>query len=154
MHKHIKMYGEDFELVLDPFVEGDYTTVHAISRNDPKVRELRLPVSILIDLPDPFRKRAKFAGQRLYGFVRTARDALVSHCSRVINIEQTAEFPFNYGPASGLPSAHHQIRKTEERQNTRFDRGRHVLLHLVACRRVSWLGQWQDDPERRIRDNG
>jgi hypothetical protein len=57
--KHIKLYGEDFELVSDPFVEGDYTTVHAFSRSDPKVRELRLPASILVGLPDLFRQRAK-----------------------------------------------------------------------------------------------
>ena len=57
--KHIKLYGEDFELVSDPFIEGDYTTVHAFSRNDPKVREVRLPTSILVGLPDLFRQRAK-----------------------------------------------------------------------------------------------
>jgi hypothetical protein len=57
--KHVKLYGEDFELVSDPFVEGDYTTVHAFSRNDPEVRELRLPASILVGLPDLFRRRAK-----------------------------------------------------------------------------------------------
>jgi hypothetical protein len=57
--KHIKLYGEDFELVSDPFVEGDYTTVHAFSRSDPEVRELRLPTSILVGLPDLFRQRAK-----------------------------------------------------------------------------------------------
>jgi hypothetical protein len=55
MHKHIRMYGEQFELISDPFVDGDYTTVHAISRNDPRVRELRLPVSILVGLLDLFR---------------------------------------------------------------------------------------------------
>lgn len=63
MHKHIKMYGEQFELVSDPFVEGEYTTVHAISRNDPRVRELRLPVSILVGLPDLFRHEAKVTRQ-------------------------------------------------------------------------------------------
>jgi hypothetical protein len=57
--KHIKLYGEDFELVSDPFIEGDYTTVHAFSRNDPEVRELRLPASILVGLPDLFRQQAK-----------------------------------------------------------------------------------------------
>jgi hypothetical protein len=64
MHKHIKMYGEQFELISDPFVDGDYTTVHAISRNDPRVRELRLPVSILVGLPDPFRRQAKATPQK------------------------------------------------------------------------------------------
>jgi hypothetical protein len=61
--KHIKMYGEHFELVSDPFVEGDYTAVHAVSRNDPRIRTLRLPVLILIGLADRFRKPAKLTGQ-------------------------------------------------------------------------------------------
>lgn len=56
IHKHITMYGEQFELISDPFVQGDYTAVHAISGNDPRVRELRLPVSILVSLPDLFRQ--------------------------------------------------------------------------------------------------
>ena len=56
--RHIKMYGEDFELVSDPFVEGDYTAVHVISRNDRRVRALRLPVSILVGLRDRFRNAA------------------------------------------------------------------------------------------------
>jgi hypothetical protein len=56
--KHIKMYGEDFELVSDPFVEGDYTTVHVIGRNDPTIRALRLPVSILVGLRSRFRRVA------------------------------------------------------------------------------------------------
>ena len=55
---HIKMYGERFELVSDPFVEGDYTTVHAISEDDGEIRVLRLPVSILVGLPDLFRGKA------------------------------------------------------------------------------------------------
>ena len=55
---HIKMYGERFELVSDPFVEGDYTTVHAISGDDGGIRALRLPVSILVGLPDLFRRKA------------------------------------------------------------------------------------------------
>jgi hypothetical protein len=58
------MYGEQFELISDPFVDGDYTTVHAISRNDSRVRELRLPVSILVGLPDLFRHQAKATPQK------------------------------------------------------------------------------------------
>jgi hypothetical protein len=55
---HIKMYGERFALVSDPFVEGDYTTVHAISGDDVGIRTLRLPVSILVGLPDLLRRKA------------------------------------------------------------------------------------------------
>jgi hypothetical protein len=54
---HIKMYGERFELVSDPFVEGDYTTVHAISGDSQGARPLRLPVSILVGLPDLLRRK-------------------------------------------------------------------------------------------------
>jgi hypothetical protein len=56
--KRIRMYGEDFELVSDPFVEGDYTAINAFSRNDPTIRALRLPVSILVGVADRFRKLA------------------------------------------------------------------------------------------------
>ena len=52
------MYGERFELVSDPFVEGDYTTVHAINGDDGRIRALRLPVSILVGLPDLLRRKA------------------------------------------------------------------------------------------------
>lgn len=56
---HIKMYGERFELVSDPFVEGDFTSVHAISGGSPQGRALRLPVSILVGLPDLFQQKTK-----------------------------------------------------------------------------------------------
>jgi hypothetical protein len=54
--KHIKMYGERFELVSDPFEEGDYTAVRVISGNNPAIRVLRLPVSIILGLAHRFRK--------------------------------------------------------------------------------------------------
>jgi hypothetical protein len=57
------MYGERFELVSDPFVQGDYTAVHAISPNDRGIRELRLPTAILMGLRDLLRQRAKVTGQ-------------------------------------------------------------------------------------------
>jgi hypothetical protein len=52
--KHINMYGERFELVSDPFNEGDCTAVRVISGSDPVIRILRLPVSILVGLSDRF----------------------------------------------------------------------------------------------------
>ena len=55
--KHIKMYGERFELVSDPFEDGGCTAVHVISKNDRTVRTLRLPVAILIGLSDRFHKK-------------------------------------------------------------------------------------------------
>ena len=57
--KHIKMYGERFELVSDPFVEGDFTTVRAISGGSPQGRAVRLPVSILVGLKDVLRRKIK-----------------------------------------------------------------------------------------------
>ncbi len=54
--KHIKMYGERFEIVSDPFSEGGCIAVHAISGNDPKIRTLRLPVAILVGLANRFQK--------------------------------------------------------------------------------------------------
>jgi hypothetical protein len=55
---HIKMYGEHFEIVSEPFDEGDCIAVRAISRNDLVVRALRLPIAILARLADRFLKRA------------------------------------------------------------------------------------------------
>jgi|HubBroStandDraft_5_1064220.scaffolds.fasta_scaffold719109_1 hypothetical protein len=53
----LKMYGESFEIVSDPFTEGDCIAVHAISRNDSKIRTLRLPIATLLDLGDRFSKQ-------------------------------------------------------------------------------------------------
>ncbi|MGA7460079.1 MAG: hypothetical protein WBW69_07625 [Candidatus Korobacteraceae bacterium] len=46
------MYGQRFQIVSDPFPDGDGVAVHAITANDPVRRTLRLPVSILIGLKD------------------------------------------------------------------------------------------------------
>jgi hypothetical protein len=54
--KHIRMYGEHFELVSDPFEDGGCTSVHALSGNDPTIRTLHLPTAILLGLTDRFRK--------------------------------------------------------------------------------------------------
>jgi hypothetical protein len=55
---HIRMYGERFEIVSDPFTEGDCIAVRATSGKDPEVRTVRLPVAILVGLSDRFLKRA------------------------------------------------------------------------------------------------
>jgi hypothetical protein len=54
---HIKMYGERFEIVSDPFDEGDCVAVRATSGSDPEIRILRLPIAILVGLGDRFLKR-------------------------------------------------------------------------------------------------
>ena len=51
---HIKMYGERFEIVSDPFDEGDCVAVRATSGDDPEIRTLRLPIAILLGLEDRF----------------------------------------------------------------------------------------------------
>ena len=54
--KHIKMYGERFELLSDPFEEGLCTVVRVLSGNDPTVRILHLPTAILVGTLDRFQK--------------------------------------------------------------------------------------------------
>jgi hypothetical protein len=54
---HIRMYGERFEIVSDPFDEGDCIAVRATSGSDPAIRILRLPIAILLSLEDRFVKR-------------------------------------------------------------------------------------------------
>ena len=47
--RHVRMYGEQFEIISEPFSDGDCVAVRATSRNDPKVRTLRLPTAILVN---------------------------------------------------------------------------------------------------------
>jgi hypothetical protein len=54
---HINMYGERFEIVSDPFDDGDCIAVRATSGNDPEIRTLRLPIAILVGRADRFLKR-------------------------------------------------------------------------------------------------
>jgi hypothetical protein len=50
--KHIKMYGERFEIVSDPFAEGGCIAVRAIAENHldgpATIRTLRLPTALLV----------------------------------------------------------------------------------------------------------
>jgi hypothetical protein len=61
--RHIKMYGERFEIVSDPIAEGDCVVVQAISGTDLKIRTLHLPVAILVGWADRFLKIAKSTEQ-------------------------------------------------------------------------------------------
>jgi len=63
--KHIKMYGESFEIVSEPFSDGDCIAVHAISGTDSEIRTLRLPIAILVGSEDRFLKRPDVAGQSI-----------------------------------------------------------------------------------------
>ena len=44
---HIRLYGEDFEVLSDPFTEGGSIAVRAKAAKDSRVRVLRLPTTIL-----------------------------------------------------------------------------------------------------------
>jgi hypothetical protein len=56
--RHIHMYGEEFEIVSDPFPDGDGVAVEAITSKDPARRRLRLPVAILVGRRDRSRTAA------------------------------------------------------------------------------------------------
>ena len=62
--KYITMYGERLKLVSDPVQEGDCIVVQVISGNDPTIRRLQLPVSILLGLSDRGGQKTKFGKRR------------------------------------------------------------------------------------------
>ena len=43
----VRLYGEEFEVVSEPFPENNGIAVHVKSRRDPKVRVLQLPTTVL-----------------------------------------------------------------------------------------------------------
>lgn len=47
---HMNMYGERFQIVSEPFDEGDCVSVRATCGSDPEIRTLRLPIAILLGL--------------------------------------------------------------------------------------------------------
>jgi hypothetical protein len=47
---HAKLYGQNFELVSDPFPEGGGVAVRVVTATNPTIRTLRLPVAILLGL--------------------------------------------------------------------------------------------------------
>lgn len=53
----IKMYGERFEIVSDPFTEGDCVAVRATSGSNPEIRTVLLPIAVLLGIADRFLKR-------------------------------------------------------------------------------------------------
>jgi len=56
---HIPMYGERFDIVSDPFPDGNGIAVQVITAKEPKTRKLRLPTSILVGLKELFPKVKK-----------------------------------------------------------------------------------------------
>ncbi len=49
---HIRMYGEQFDIISDPFPDGSGVAVHVTTAQAPTERTLRLPTSILVGLKD------------------------------------------------------------------------------------------------------
>jgi len=43
----VRLYGEEFEVVSDPFPEADGIAVHVTTKKDSKVRVLQLPATVL-----------------------------------------------------------------------------------------------------------
>lgn len=56
---HIRMYGERFDIVSDPFPDGTGIAVEVTTVAEPKKRKLRLPTSILVGLKDLLPKIKK-----------------------------------------------------------------------------------------------
>jgi hypothetical protein len=45
--QRIRLYGQEFELVSDPFPDADGISVHAKTERDTSVRVVRLPATVL-----------------------------------------------------------------------------------------------------------
>ena len=45
--KRIRLYGEEFEVVSDPFPEANGIAVHVTTRKDSSIRLLRIPMTVL-----------------------------------------------------------------------------------------------------------
>jgi hypothetical protein len=45
--ERIRLYGEEFEIVSDPFFEANGIAVHVRRRNNSSIRSLRIPATVL-----------------------------------------------------------------------------------------------------------
>lgn len=43
----VRLYGEEYEVVSDPFPEADGIAVQAKTKNNPTVRKVRLPATVI-----------------------------------------------------------------------------------------------------------
>jgi len=57
--KRVRLYGEELEVVSDPFPEADGVAVQVKSRKNPTVRKMRIPATVLQSVKG--RKPAKVA---------------------------------------------------------------------------------------------
>jgi len=56
---HIRMYGQRFDIVSDPFPDGDGIAVQVTTAKEPKKRTLRLPRTLLVGFKDLLPKAKK-----------------------------------------------------------------------------------------------
>ena len=47
IHQSIRLYGEEFEVISDPFPDGGGIAVSAKTKKDPRVRVVQLPATVL-----------------------------------------------------------------------------------------------------------
>jgi hypothetical protein len=52
----VNLYGEHFQVVSDPFVDGNWVAVRVRSENDPTIQTIRLPVRVLLGLANLMSK--------------------------------------------------------------------------------------------------
>jgi hypothetical protein len=45
--RHVRLYGEDFDVVSDPFPEADGIAVQVTTKKDRKIRVLQIPATVL-----------------------------------------------------------------------------------------------------------
>jgi hypothetical protein len=56
--KRIRLYGEEFEVVSDPFPDGEGIAVHVKLKNRPGIRVVRLPATVLQSVSGKLSKAA------------------------------------------------------------------------------------------------
>jgi hypothetical protein len=45
--RHLRLYGEEFEVVSDPFLEADGVAVHVTTKSNSSIRILRVPMTVV-----------------------------------------------------------------------------------------------------------
>ncbi len=55
---HVRMYGQELEIVSDPAPDGNGVSVQVTSEAEPKKRTMRLPTTLLVGYKDLFPKVA------------------------------------------------------------------------------------------------
>jgi hypothetical protein len=56
--QRVRMYGEEFEIISEPFVVGNGIAVRALTRASSEVRVLRLPLMLLREFTEELDARA------------------------------------------------------------------------------------------------